>query len=39
MEERRDVREQTRDGREEGGEGTDGGWKRRRGTDELWPND
>ena len=22
------LREQTRDGREEGGEGTDGGWKR-----------
>jgi len=28
MEERREVREQTRDGREEGGEGTDERWKR-----------
>ena len=28
MEERREVRVQTRDGREEGGEGTDEGWKR-----------
>ena len=28
MEERRDVREQTRNGREEEGEDTDGGWKR-----------
>ncbi len=28
MEERREVSVQTRDGREEGGEGTDRGWKR-----------
>jgi hypothetical protein len=29
MEERREVRVETRDGREEGGKGTDHGWKRR----------
>ena len=28
MEERREVRVETRDGREEGGKGTDEGWKR-----------
>ena len=30
MEERRQVKEQTRDGREEEGKGTDEGWKRRK---------
>jgi hypothetical protein len=30
MEKRREVRVETRDGREEGGEGTDEGWKRGR---------
>ena len=42
MEERREMREvrvRTRDGKERGGEGTDEVWRRRRGIDELWPND
>ena len=42
MERRREQRNtgiKTKDGRGEGGEGTDEVWRRRRVIDELWPND